>query len=49
VVDGSVYGVTVFTIQLGRLTPKFYDEGARVLRIDVIVHSVRELRCGKAA
>jgi hypothetical protein len=47
VLDGSVYDLTVFKVHFGRLTLKVYDKGARVLRIEVIVHSVKELRCGK--
>lgn len=47
VLDESVYDLTVFKVHFGRLTLKVYDKGARVLRIEVIVHSVRELRCGK--
>ena len=39
--------MTVFKVPFGRLTLKVYDKGARVLRIEVIVHSVKELRCGK--
>jgi hypothetical protein len=47
VLDGSAYDLTVFKVHFGRLTLKVYDKGARVLRIEVIVHSVKELRCGK--
>jgi hypothetical protein len=47
VVDGSAYDLTVFKVHFGRLTLKLYDKGDRVLRIEVIVHSVKALRCGK--
>jgi DNA-binding transcriptional ArsR family regulator len=47
VVDATQYDVTVFKLHFGRLTLKVYDKGARVLRIEVIAHSVKELRCGK--
>jgi hypothetical protein len=47
VLDGSGYDVTVFKLHFGRLTLKVYDKGARVLRIEVIAHSVKDLRCGK--
>jgi hypothetical protein len=47
VLAGAVYDLTVFKVHFGRLTLKIYDKGARVLRIEVIVHSVKELRCGK--
>ena len=45
--DAAHYDVTVFKLHFGRLTLKVYDKGARVLRIEVIAHSVKELRCGK--
>jgi hypothetical protein len=47
VLDGARYDLTVFKVHFGRLTLKVYDKGARVLRIEVIAHSVKELRCGK--
>jgi hypothetical protein len=47
VLDGSVYDLTVLKLHFGPLTLKLYDKGARVLRIEVIVHSVKALRCGK--
>jgi hypothetical protein len=47
VLDGSVYDLTVFKLHFGRLTLKVYDKGARVLRIEIIPHSVKDLRCGK--
>ncbi len=45
--EGSAYDLTVFKLHFDRLTLKMYDKGARVLRIEVIVHSVKTLRCGK--
>ena len=47
VLDGSVHDLTVFKLHFGRLTLKVYDKGARVLRIEVIAHSIKDLRCGK--
>lgn len=47
VLDESAYDLTVFKVHFGRLTLKMYDKSERVLRIEVIVHSVKELRCGK--
>jgi len=47
VLDASAYDLTVFKVHWGRLTLKMYDKGARVLRIEVIAHRVRALRCGK--
>jgi hypothetical protein len=48
VLDESKYDLTVFKVHFGRLTLKIYDKGGRVLRIEVIVHSVAALRCGKS-
>ena len=47
VLDGAAYDLTVRTLHFGRLTLKLYDTGARVLRIEVIVHHVKALRCGQ--
>ncbi len=47
VLDGSAYDLTVLKLHFGRLTLKIYDKGARVLRIEVIVHHVKALRCGQ--
>jgi hypothetical protein len=43
----AAYDLTVLKLHFGRLTLKIYDKGARVLRIEVIVHNVKTLRCGK--
>jgi hypothetical protein len=45
--DAPVYDLTVLKLHFGHLTLKPYDKGAQVLRIEVIVHSVKALRCGK--
>ena len=34
-------------MHFGRLTLKIYDKGERVLRVEAIVHNIKELRCGK--
>ena len=47
VVDAATHALTVLTLHFGRLTRKRYDKGARVLRIEVIVHRVKALRCGQ--
>ena len=47
IIDNSIHDVTVFKLHFGRLTLKIYDKGERVLRIEAIVHNVKELRCGK--
>jgi hypothetical protein len=47
VLQAPSYDLTVFKLQWGNLTLKIYDKGERVLRIEVVVHNARELRCGK--
>lgn len=44
--EGSTYDLTVFTLHFDRLTLTMDDKGARVLRIEVIVHRGTTLRCG---
>ena len=48
VLDESAYDLTVFKVHFGPLTLKLYDKGARVLRVEAIVHNVRALRCGRS-
>jgi hypothetical protein len=45
--DRSTYDLTVFKLHFGKLTLKLYDKGDRVLRVEVIVNNIAELRCGK--
>jgi hypothetical protein len=47
ILDRSVHDLTVFKLHFGKLTLKMYDKGERVLRIEIIVHNVEELHCGK--
>jgi hypothetical protein len=47
VIDRSVYDLTVFKVHFGKLTLKMYDKGDRVLRVEIIVNNIAELRCGK--
>jgi hypothetical protein len=47
ILDRSVYDLTVFKLHFGKLTLKLYDKGDRVLRVEVIVNNIEELRCGK--
>jgi hypothetical protein len=47
IVDQSVHDLTVFKLHFGKLTLKLYDKGDRVLRVEVIVNNIEELRCGK--
>ena len=46
-IERSVYDLTVFKVHFGKLTLKMYDKGDRVLRVEVIVNNIEELRCGK--
>ena len=41
------YDLTVFKVQWDQLTLKLYDKGERVLRVEVVVHNAKALRCGK--
>jgi hypothetical protein len=47
ILDRSIYDLTVFKLHFGKLTLKLYDKGDRVLRVEVIVNNIEELRCGK--
>jgi len=47
VIDRTVYDLTVFKVHFGKLTLKMYDKGDRVLRVEIIVNNIAELRCGK--
>jgi len=47
VIDESNYDLTVFKVHFGRLTLKIYDKSARVLRVEVVAHNIKDLRCGK--
>lgn len=46
-VQAPSYDLTVFKVQWGNLTLKIYDKGERVLRVEVVVHNAKELKCGK--
>jgi hypothetical protein len=46
-VHGHGYDLTVFKVRWGNLVLKIYDKGGRVLRVEVVVHNAKELRCGK--
>ena len=47
IVDQSAHDLTVFKLHFGKLALKMYDKGDRVLRVEVIVNNIAELRCGK--
>lgn len=46
-VQAEGYDLTVFKVKWGNLTLKIYDKGGRVLRVEVVVHNAKDLRCGK--
>jgi hypothetical protein len=46
-VQAHGYDLTVFKVRWGNLTLKIYDKGGRVLRVEVVVHNAKDLRCGK--
>jgi hypothetical protein len=46
-VQAQGYDLTVFKVKWGNLTLKIYDKGGRVLRVEVVVHNAKDLRCGK--
>ena len=47
-VETPTYDLTIFKLHCGKLTLKIYTKGERVLRIEVVVHNTRELRCGRS-
>lgn len=46
-VKAPSYDLTVFKVKWGNLTLKICDKGCRVLRVEVVLHNAKELRCGK--
>jgi len=47
IIERLEYDLTVFKVHFGKLTLKMYDKGDRVLRVEIIVNNIEELRCGK--
>jgi hypothetical protein len=47
IIERLDYDLTVFKVHFGKLTLKMYDKGDRVLRVEIIVNNIEELRCGK--
>jgi len=47
VVERPRYDLTVFKVHFGKITAKCYTKGEHVLRIEIIVHNTKALRCGK--
>jgi len=45
-VEKPAYDLTIFKLHCGKLTLKIYTKGERVLRIEVVVHNTKQLRCG---
>ena len=48
VVETPTYDLTVFKVHYGAMTLKIYTKGARVLRVEVIVHNTREYRWSRS-
>ncbi|PYS38644.1 MAG: hypothetical protein DMG14_16885 [Acidobacteria bacterium] len=46
VIERPAYNLTVFKLHFGKLTLKIYDKGDRVLRVEIVAHNVKDLRCG---
>ncbi len=47
-VEKPTYDLTIFKLHCGKLTLKIYSKGERVLRIEIVVHNPKELRCGRS-
>jgi hypothetical protein len=47
-VEKPTYDLTIFRLHCGKLTLKIYTKGERVLRIEAMVHNVKELDCGRS-
>jgi hypothetical protein len=47
VVERPQYDLTIFKLHFGKLTLKVFTKGERVLRIEVVLHNAKELRCGR--
>jgi hypothetical protein len=48
VVETPTYDLTVFKVHYGKMTLKIYTKGARVLRVEVIVHNTKAYRWGRS-
>jgi hypothetical protein len=47
VVERPQYDLTILKLHFAKLTLKVYTKGERVLRIEVVLHNAKELRCGR--
>jgi hypothetical protein len=48
IVEKPVYNLTVLKINYDKITAKMYTKGECVLRIEIVVHNSKQLRCGKS-
>jgi len=48
VVETPTYDMTIFKVHYGKMTLKIYTKGARVLRVEVILHNAKEYRWGRS-
>lgn len=48
VVERPTYDLTVFKVHFGKITAKMYSKGEHVLRIEIIVHNTKALRCRRS-
>ena len=46
-IERPQYDLTIFKLHFGKLTLKVYTKGERVLRVEVMVHNSKALRCGR--
>lgn len=46
-IERPSYNMTVFSVNDGKITVKIYDKGERVLRIEVVCHSISALKCNR--
>lgn len=46
-IERTDYNLTLFKLKFAGLDLKMYDKGARVLRIEVVVRRIDDLRCGR--
>jgi hypothetical protein len=46
--EKPAYDLTIFKLRCGKLSPKIYSKGERVLRIEAAVHNTLDLQCGRS-
>jgi hypothetical protein len=47
-IERPSYNMTVFSVTYDKITVKIYDKGERVLRIEVVCHNIKALKCIRA-